>query len=802
MKRLSLLFFLILSGGLFGQDKPTIELLLGHSVGSEFSRHHQVLSYYEGLHNFFPEETTIFKYGETNEGRDLILFFLGSKSVISNLDQIQKKHLNRDTSLSIPIVWLSYNVHGNESSATEASMETAFKLLTEHSDWLNEALVIIDPCLNPDGRDRYVNFYKQYETTQENMDPSSIEHREPWPGGRFNHYLFDLNRDWAWLTQVESQQRIKVYNKWMPHVHVDFHEQGYNEPYYFPPAAEPYHDIITDWQREFQERIGKNHAKYFDEKGWLYFSKEIFDLLYPSYGDTYPMYNGAIGMTYEQAGSGRAGKSVRTTNGDTLTLRDRVMHHVTTGLSTVEVSVLNKKDLVQEYFDFNQKRDYKFNHYILRGNQQRLKKLKDLLFKHDIDFTQIKTSKSIKAWSFNTGIMEELSLAQGDALVVSTSQIKGPMVQVLFEPKTVISDSLTYDITAWSLPYAYGLEAYGFNGDLELMSPIIPKINQAVLSNCYAYLCTWDAMNSASFLQSILTQNITVKVAEKAFMIDGKDFPVGTLVVPRGLNQATSDFDQVLKSAALEAGVLIMPVASGYVSKGKDFGSSSYKEINLPKVGILSGGDLSPLNTGEIWHFLERELNMPFRMFRITELNRRANIRDLDVIVLPEGELSTPQLEKLKEWIDNGGRLLVFGDGAYNFTQDFEVSVKDIESDYSASEREELSSLITGAIFKCELIEKPNPLLYGYTSYYSLRQSASNFSLNNGESVLSLSANPQAVSGFVGYKAKEHQSSAMILGKEDYGKGSIIYFLDNPLFRGFWEHGKLLVANAIYFGYD
>jgi hypothetical protein len=398
--------------------------------------------------------------------------------------------------------------------------------------------------------------------------------------------------------------------------------------------------------------------------------------------------------------------------------------------------------------------------------------------------------------------MEELSLAQGDALVVSTSQIKGPMVQVLFEPKTVISDSLTYDITAWSLPYAYGLEAYGFNGDLELMSPIIPKINQAVLSNCYAYLCTWDAMNSASFLQSILTQNITVKVAEKAFMIDGKDFPVGTLVIPRGLNQATSDFDQVLKSAALEAGVLIMPVASGYVSKGKDFGSSSYKEINLPKVGILSGGDLSPLNTGEIWHFLERELNMPFRMFRITELNRRANIRDLDVIVLPEGELSTPQLEKLKEWIDNGGRLLVFGDGAYNFTQDFEVSVKDIESDYSASEREELSSLITGAIFKCELIEKPNPLLYGYTSYYSLRQSASNFSLNNGESVLSLSANPQAVSGFVGYKAKEHQSSAMILGKEDYGKGSIIYFCDNPLFRGFWEHGKLLVANAIYFGYD
>jgi len=802
MTRFVFLVFLFFSFGFFGQKTPSILELLGHEVGDEFSRHHQVCTFYERLHVAFPEETVLLKYGETNEGRDLILFFIGSKALISNLNELQVKHLKRDPTALTPIVWLSYNVHGNESSATEASMETAYKLLTEHSTWLDETLVIIDPCLNPDGRDRYVNFYKQYETVQENIDPASIEHNEPWPGGRFNHYLFDLNRDWAWLTQVESQQRMMVYNKWMPHVHVDFHEQGYNEPYYFPPAAEPYHDIITSWQREFQERIGKNHSKYFDQKGWLYFSKEIFDLLYPSYGDTYPMYNGAIGMTYEQAGSGRAGKSVKTALGDTLTLRDRVIHHVTTGLSTIEVSIENKDELLKGYLGFNQERDYKYDYYILRGNAQRLDKLKELLSKHEITFGSTRIDKKLKAWSFNLGEVVDISIQENTDLILSTKQLKGPMIQVLFEPETFLSDSLTYDITAWSLPFAYGIDAYGVNGEVEVKQG--PKSDEVKIDmpNCYAYLCKWNSMNSASFLQSILAKNIAVKVAEKAFEIKGQNFPVGTLVIPRGVNQSIAEFDDIIKSSANQTRVDIYPVASGYVSKGKDFGSSSYQEIYLPKVGVLSGGDLSPINTGEIWHFFEKELDLPFRMFRISELNRRDNISDLDVILLPEGQVSEMQLEKLRDWIDNGGRLLVFGEAAYNFVDDFEIAVKDVEFDYSASEREELSMLITGAIFNCELAEKSNSLIFGYERYHSLRQSAANFSLKNGKTLLSLSSNPKAVSGFVGYKAKENQSDAMILGEEAYGKGTIVYFCDNPLFRGFWEHGKLLVANAIYFGND
>jgi len=279
-------------------------------------------------------------YGETYERRSLNLAFITAPKNFSKLENLRLNHLRTagvvkgEAGEDIPIVWLSYNVHGNEASSTEAAMKTLFALVnpadTKIKKWIENTIVIIDPCMNPDGRDRYVNWYNETANVPYNTNPDAKEHHEPWPGGRANHYLFDLNRDWAWTTQVESQARIAQYNKWMPNIHVDFHEQSVDNPYYFAPAAEPYHEVITKFQRDFQVTIGKNHAKYFDKNGWLYFTKEFFDLLYPSYGDTYPTYNGAIGMTYEQAGHGRAGLAIKTADNDILTLKDRVAHHYTT----------------------------------------------------------------------------------------------------------------------------------------------------------------------------------------------------------------------------------------------------------------------------------------------------------------------------------------------------------------------------------------------------------------------------------------------------------------------------------------
>ena len=277
----------------FAQKIQSPNAFLGYDIGTEFSRHHQVVDYFKAVANALPNQVKLEQYGKTNERRPLYLAYVSSKANIKNLETIRENNLKNTsllegspTATDVAIVWLSYNVHGNEASSTEAAMLTLYKLLTERKDLLENTVVIIDPCINPDGRDRYVNWYNETASQPYDIDRQASEHNEPWPGGRPNHYLFDLNRDWAWATQVETQTRLIAYNKWMPHIHVDFHEQGINEPYYFAPAAEPFHEIISDWQRDFQTEIGKNHAKYFDAEGWLFFTRESFDLLYPSYGDT------------------------------------------------------------------------------------------------------------------------------------------------------------------------------------------------------------------------------------------------------------------------------------------------------------------------------------------------------------------------------------------------------------------------------------------------------------------------------------------------------------------------------------
>ena len=336
MKQLNVLIvFVLLSFVVNAQNVPSPASYLGYTVGTRFTRHHQIVSYFNTVAQAKPDMVKIIPYGKTNEGRDLLVAAIGLPENISRLEEIRKHNnglvdgsvadLNQPT-----IVWLSYNVHGNEPASSEAAMLTLFALVdpanAKTKEWLKNTIVMIDPCINPDGRDRYVNWYNNAVGTNYNADPYAREHMEPWPAGRSNHYNFDLNRDWAWQTQVESKQRVALYQKWYPQVHVDFHEQGYNQPYFFTPTSEPIHDAITTWQKDFQVQLGKNHAKYFDQNNWLFFTKERFDMLYPSYGDSYPMYNGAIGMTYEQGGI-QAGLGVQNKDEDTLTLVARATHH-------------------------------------------------------------------------------------------------------------------------------------------------------------------------------------------------------------------------------------------------------------------------------------------------------------------------------------------------------------------------------------------------------------------------------------------------------------------------------------------
>ena len=811
-------FFSVLSA----QDLQSPSDFLGYELGTQFTRHHRVVDYYEYLAEAASDRVRLQEYGKTNEGRPLFLAYISSAENSSKLEEIRQEHLATTEGKGDPttaVVWLSYNVHGNESVSTEASMQTVYALLTAKSDYLKNTVILVDPCVNPDGRDRYVNWYKQYKNTPNNIDPNSKEHHEPWLSGRPNHYMFDLNRDWAWLTQVESRQRIKMFNQWLPHIHVDFHEQGVDAPYYFAPAAEPFHEVITDFQREFQVTVGKNHAKYFDANGWFYFTKEIFDLLYPSYGDTYPTYNGSIGMTYEQGGSGRAGLAIETGIGDTLTLQDRIAHHFTTGLSTVEIASQNAERLNVEFKKFYQQKDYKFKSYVLNGDADKIDALTRLLAQHEIEYGWAKdgTSKGLRYRDGNSGNLK----TSPQSLVVSTDQKKGTLVKVLFERNAKLSDSLTYDITAWSLPYAYGLDAVASENSVASTSDMESssgdkEVQSKLTEDAYAYLTEWNSFNDAQFLAELLQADIRVRSASKPFSMDGSDYARGSLIIAMADNKGYPNFMEVLADIANRHRKVLNPTRTGFVEDGKDFGSRSVEAMLPAKVAVLSGEPTSTLRFGEIWHFFEQQLGYPLTVLGSDYL-ADIELSDYDILILPDGNgyegfMDKDKKELIKDWVSEGGKLIAMGGAIAGLTgeQGFAIKAKESEKDstlndtssmqtYADSEREGMKNAITGAIFKTK-VDNTHPLAFGYDeSYFSLKLGDSAYQyLENGTVVRLEKADTLPVSGFAGSEAKKEIADTLIFGVEKHGDGQAIYMVDNPLFRGFWENGKLFFANALF----
>jgi hypothetical protein len=839
MKVIPFLFtFFFISISAVSQTNSPKEFL-GYELGERFTRHHKVIEYFQHIAQT-NSNVKLIKYGETYEKRPLYLAVVTSQTNFDKLKELRLDHLKAarviegQSTNDIPVTWLSYNVHGNEAVSTEAAMKTIFTLVNpknqQSKKWLENTIVIIDPCINPDGRDRYVNWYNQYANSPYNINPDSKEHHEPWPNGRANHYLFDLNRDWAWATQVESQSRLVEYNEWLPNVHVDFHEQGVDAPYYFAPAAEPYHEVITDFQREFQVTIGKNHAKYFDKNSWLYFTKEVFDLLYPSYGDTYPTYSGAIGMTYEQGGSGRAGLGIKTSDEDVLTLKDRIAHHYTTGISTIEISSLNADRLKNEfalYFkNATQNPKGKYKSYVIKGNNDidKLNSLKKLLDRHQIKYGLAGTTNSVKGFSYQDNSTKTTKISNKD-LIINTNQSKSNLIKALFEPQTKIKDSLTYDITAWALPYSRGLDAYA------LTTSIATKTDNTTFNGKitgvkkpYAYLSKWNSTDDVAFLAYLLKSKIKVRFSKKPFTINGKNYKAGTLVITRRGNEKLDDrFDKTMKEAVKKFNRNIDAVASGFVTKGNDFGSSTVSYLKAPKVALLSGSGVSSLGFGEIWHFFEQQIKYPVTVLDTKYFNS-VNLDKYNVLVLPNGLykkiLGKEKLAELKKWIQKGGRLIAIDRALGVFAESKEFSLSKYKDDdekkekekkekalkekleleaYDNLERKSISNLITGSVFKVTM-DNTHPLGFGYgKNYHTLRLNSNHYAyLKEGINVSVIKNKSNLVSGFAGDNALKNIDKSLVFGVEKKGRGAIIYLADNPLFRSFWENGKLIFSNAVF----
>ena len=811
---------------------------LGYTLGTRFTPHHKVVQYFEYLADK-SEKVQLQPYGFTYEHRPLLLAFISSPKNLAQLENIRQDNLRRAGLLPgkaggekpVSLVWLSYNVHGNESVSTEAAMAVLYSLVQPQNEnideWLENVVVIIDPTVNPDGRDRYVNWYNSIVGEQYNALPEAREHHEPWPGGRANHYLFDLNRDWAWQTQRESRQRMQVYNQWLPHIHADFHEQGVNEPYYFAPAAEPYHQYITEWQREFQTLIGLNNTRYFDESGWLYFTREVFDLLYPSYGDTYPTFNGAIGMTYEQGGSGRAGLAVITEENDTLTLTERILHHYTTSLSTIEATAANYEQVVKNFETFFRKSSQnppgKYISYIIPAQNAADKRqaLREFLDLHQIQYAEASAPRTYRGWSY-TDAKESSFRANAGDLVISARQPKAVLVQVLMDPTTKVTDSLTYDITAWALPYVFGLEAYASTEAIATKA-LTEKADYALNINTeipYAYVLPWQSLDDSRFLAELLQQGVKVRYSLEPFVTNGRQYGRGSLIITRAGNQHLGEqFDFRVKESARNWERPLQAVNTGFVAEGKDFGSSSIRNINQPKVAVLSGEGVSSLAFGEVWHFFDQQLGYPITVIGTNYLDKVA-ISKFDVLVLPSGYYSgvitQDVYDQLMSWVSSGGKLILMGDAVGAFASregtgierkkastDKEAEVEEDMSDrlrtFADRERQAISGSNAGSIYRVQL-DTTHPLAFGYKQeYFSLKTDADSYHyLKRGWNVGTIRSQKALVSGFVGKQAREKLEQTLVFGVEEKGEGEIIYMVDNPLFRAFWHSGKLFFANAVF----
>lgn len=817
MTRYLLVFFTLITFSVQAQLQSPAQFL-GYEIGTEFSRHADVVRYFE--HVAANSDMVQFSsYGKTYERRPLTYAVVSSAENLRNIENIRQNNLKQTGILEgsatpeIAIVWLSYNVHGNEASSTEASMVTLYKLITEKQSWLQNTVVIIDPCINPDGRDRYANWYNQVKSQPYNSAQIAAEHHEPWPGGRPNHYLFDLNRDWAWATQIESQERLKIYNQWMPHVHVDFHEQGINEPYYFAPAAAPYHEVISKWQRDFQVDIGKNHAKYFDKEGWLFFTRERFDLLYPSYGDTYPTFMGAIGMTYEQAGHGRAGLGIQTDEGYELTLVDRVAHHVTTGLSTVEISAKNAAKLNTEFKKYFQNDGLRYKSYVLSGEKDKINAVAKLLDKHQIKYGF--TNARVTGYQFSTATNATVNTE--NALVVSTNQPKGKMVKVLFEQEAKLEEPLTYDITAWSIPYAYGLDCIASTTlvNTNASNPSVKEINQ-VLLDAAGYIAKWNSLEDTNFLVALLEQNIKVRFSEKDLSFNGEQFKKGSLVITKSDNRSNKSFAETVTKIANQYQRKLYASSTSFSDNKTDFGSPDIKLINKERVAILKGDGVSSLSFGSIWHFFEQQLHYPLTAID-TDYFSASALKQFDVLILPNGwygsTLNKDTLSSLKEWVRAGGKVIAIASAlrAFEGEDGFGLSKNKTDEDeedndnedklipYDQRERNSLKDFITGSIFKIT-VDDSHPMAFGFgKTYYSLKLGSDSYQfLESGYNVGYIKDEAMSVSGFSGADAKAKLTNSLVFGEVSMGRGSMIYMVDDPLFRSFWENGKMWLVNSIF----
>jgi hypothetical protein len=812
---------------------------LGYELGTQFTFQYRTVDYFRYIASVSPV-AKYREYGTTNEGRTLGVCFISSEENLANLEEYRKNNLIKAgllkgefTGKQIPFIWLAYNVHGNEAAGMEAAMKTLYTLVSGSypgvSEYLKSCIIVIDPCQNPDGHDLYANRYRNTMNSITNTDRKSWEHNQGWPGARTNHYLFDLNRDWTWQTQAETQQRLTLYNQFMPQVHADFHEMGVESTFFFAPGADPWNTVITPWQHEFHKLMGNGTATLFNEKFRLYFTKESFDLFYPSYGDTWPILNGAIGFTFEQGGGGPSGISYKLESGDTLTLKDRIDGHFTASMAAIKVSYENREKLLMEYnkyFEESLKNpQFQYKSVIIKGSNEKsnINNLLNLFDRNQIRYSYTGVAgKKFKGFDYSSGKDGEVTLEKGDILI-SAYQPQSHFIQALFEPRSKTTDSLTYDITAWALPYVYNLKAFAVADRIspDTSKVLIEKIiNDIPGTKPYAYLADFYGFDELKFMAALFNKNIKLRYSLKPFVLNGSNFNRGSLIVARGDNkEILVDFDKTVIAAANECQVRLIPTMTGLVESGKDFGSENTPLVKKKTIALLCGDGTLASSVGEVWYFFEKELKYPLSIIN-TGITEKFDLKNYDVLILTSGSYLKLK-DTIVDFVKRGGRVIAIENAISVFTgekttalakaietrtAEQKLTEKKIKSDdstllkkfeYENDKRYSLSERSVGSIYKVRL-DETHPYSFGMGSEWFIMKHTAGYPFLATGSNIGYILDKEPVSGFAGFKYKDKIKNSLVIGTEKIGSGEVIYITDDPYFRAFWKSGRVLLGNTIF----
>lgn len=800
---------------------------LGFQIGDQHVGHDQVV-YYMRLLAEQSDRIIYEEYARSHENRPLILLTISSPDNQKRMDQIKEEHqelcnpeANDPDIENMPaVIYQGFSVHGNEPSGTNAAMMVAYYLAAgqgnEINDLLDKVVILFDPSFNPDGLNRFASWANTHKSKNINPDPNDREYGEAWPRGRTNHYWFDLNRDWIFLTHPESQGRMKKFHEWKPNILTDHHEMGTNSTFFFQPGIPTrVHPLTPIGNQELTQDIADFHIETLDEIGSLYFSREGYDDYYYGKGSAFPDINGGIGILFEQASS--RGHAQESDNG-ILTFPFTIRNQVKTALSTQKAAVNLRTKLLEHQRKF----------YANAPERAKADPIKAYVFSRGNDeakalrFIEILKSHGVKTYELARDIN---GFTSEESYIVPLNQKEYSIAKTIFDKVTTFEDSLFYDVSTWNMPLSFDLDYDALsqndfkNNLLGALINDVPPLGGIVSGGVsdYAYLFNWDEYFAPKLLNRILSEDLRAKVLHTPIKIrtgnEIKAFDRGAIMIPvQNQTMSKEEIFEFLQDAVKGTNVTIVNVATGAATDGYNLGSRTVDIVNRPAVMMFVGDGVNSNDAGEIWHLLDTRYDILLTKMEMEKV-RGDNLDRYNVIIMPDGNyrgLGKNGTDALKEWVSNGGTLICYLRAIEWARMNELVKLEPKESTkesndplpYDMMSPNRGRNLIGGAIFQTKM-DLTNPISYGLNDELLA-------SFKQGTQFYKLTDNPYSMPGLYtespllsGYVTPENEaliagSPSVIIGGR--GRGKVICFVDNTNFRGYTYGANKLLANAIFFG--